>query len=529
MKKVLLTALLLLLVLSGAANASDNQTNNATTIKVEKGMTLWQISKIVTGSGESWKVIQVLNDIPDPRKLQIGKILIVPTNSNKDEFGKKLVKVIEKNYSKKSSVGTNKKTIRGLPAYGKEQFGRDPLMANSSYSGITTSARLLIDPNIKFVIVESQSIEKLTDNQTITMLFGRSGQPKIKKFVTDLDNETVDVELFLIKDIASGNRYFIYRNPFCGNFFLWDKPEEFPETEILEPIVSENPIVQVSKCNMCFENEPIVGAGAWSNDLARGKFAYGEYILWLKKCDSQYAFGAGVYGTLEDGDSEVSDYKWRGHSFGPQIGVKRSWFYLDKAGETRLQQWVVKLRLVKEHTHGDNRESGYEVDQHNVKAGLYAEYVREFNDKWLGMITIEGWHAFHKEMRSTWSGDSPASRTYGNIGLYAQYRIADNWQLRFGGGPFYQRWDRMGGIHLRAELRAYETIMVGPYVNFFPFRLSDQYREGGYSKSDLTTWGAFIRVEAGTIFRKIDKKRRMNEIKRLDYEELGIEEEVDKI
>lgn len=307
-------------------------------------------------------------------------------------------------------------------------------------------------------------------------------------------------------------------------------PAPIPEIKAEPPkfmtpkIIQKLQLVQkvVSACSE-IEHEPIIGAGTWTNGLAKGNFAYGEYLLWLKaKCGSEYSMGAGIYGNWENGDSKISAYEWDGSAIGLQIGLKRSYSYTNDEDERFLQQWVGKIRLAWEHTEGRNSESGYAMSQNNLKLGGYGEYVRQLDDKWTGILTGEGWYALQKSINSTWSGDKPANRTQLMAGLYGQYKINDNWQTRFGGGPFYQGWDKMTGMHLRAELRWKETIMFGPYANLFLFGKSSIYE--AIATSDLQTYGAFIRIEFGKIIRDWDEKRRMDRIRKLHEELYPIDE-----
>src|SRR3989344_5501907 len=329
---------------------------------------------------------------------------------------------------------------------------------------------------------------------------------------------------------------------YCGN---WSRiPDKIKEkiTEEITPISSEQKIKaetpkiiapQIIKrpqyvqkvappCSE-MEHEPILGGGTWRNGLAKGNFSYGEYLLWLKnRCGSEYAFGIGIYGNLENGESRASAYEWNGNGIGLQIGLKRSYSHINGEGKRYLQQWVIKSRLVWEHTEGQNSESGYAMRQNNLKLGEYAEYVRQLSERFTGILSVECWYALNKSINSTWSGDQPANRTQLMAGLYSQYKINENWQTRFGGGPFYQGWDEMTGLHLRAELRYKEIVMVGPYANLFIFGKSSIY--DAISTSDLQTYGAFIRIEFGKIIRDWDEKRRMDRIRKMNEELYPIEE-----
>lgn len=252
------------------------------------------------------------------------------------------------------------------------------------------------------------------------------------------------------------------------------------------------------------DNEFILGGGYWSSDLAKGNFAYGEDVLWI---DGEYSPGIGIYGMIESGESKVSDYTWDGQLVGPQIGFKHTWASASDYHDAKNmpvwleRQWLVKLRYVWEKTNGENPTTGYWMKQSNTKLGLYAENVDELSPKLKLIITAEGWLTLSKERESSWSGDQPESRDQAAAGLYLQYKFAEPISVRAGLGPFYQAWDKMTGINVRGEVRLYEHVMVGAYVSFFPFGLSDTYTDLStdlgteVKESNLTTTGIFARIE----------------------------------
>lgn len=280
-----------------------------------------------------------------------------------------------------------------------------------------------------------------------------------------------------------------------------------------KPVLVPRPVAQ--ECDNT-EHEPILTIGGWDNELSTGYFAAAEYMYWWKVdpaqqehwykklcpvCDSEYSLGVGLYGTLEYGASNISDYQWAGGQIGPQVGIKRSW-----SDNDLLRQWVVKGRFTREYQYGLNDRSGYNQSQQHTKIGLYAEYVREFNKKWTGILSGEGWFALDSKIESSWAADKPQDRTFVGLGLYAQYKWTDDIAFRFGGGPFYQGWDDLWGLNFKAELRYKNTLMIGPYVSIFP----DLWSNGesiaehypGYGAADLTTLGWFVRIELGEFIRE---------------------------
>lgn len=49
------------------------------TYQVEVGDTLWEIAQRFYGDGTKWRLIANANGIDDPRRLQVGTVLIIPT------------------------------------------------------------------------------------------------------------------------------------------------------------------------------------------------------------------------------------------------------------------------------------------------------------------------------------------------------------------------------------------------------------------------------------------------------------------
>jgi len=526
MKKKLAITLLLLLITSATAFAKE--TFSQPTYTVAKGDCLWQIGEKL---GIEWEKIARDNNISKPYTIYPNQKLSVTKN---DLVVKGEVEsLLNRFYRNPKEVFSQLKGQKEILSYSHP--GGDKWRGN-----LNLALELLAYPQevaeaLKVKVnnneYELRTEDSLKNGDIFLMTYGKD---KVKLSIGDWsgiikENENLAAKKYTV--VVNGNTWVLLQVLICKN---WVRPPEEKRKSIkiiTAPAKKKSVVILNAEEGVrsfkgwCYEDEhePIIGAGRWRNRLARGRFAYAEYMYWLKSCESEYSFGLGIYGMIEDGESKQSDYEWDGRLIGPQVGVKRTWIYLDKEGNSRFQQWQIKFRLVKERTDGKNPSSGYRITQYDLKAGLYSEYVREFNDKWIGIFIAEGWYGFDKTRRSTWSGDKPSSRNLFSLGIYAQYKFTDNVQVRFGGGPFYQRWDRMTGINLRAELRLWETVMIGPYFNFFPFRLSKEYTEGGYHKTDLNTWGLFIRVEFGGIFRKVDQKRRMDRIRKIDMQELGIE------
>lgn len=246
-------------------------------------------------------------------------------------------------------------------------------------------------------------------------------------------------------------------------------------------------IMLVAPMAMAADNELIVGGGLWWNRLAEGNYFYGEDVVWTGAGSN---FGVGLYGMRESGESKTSDYTWSGYLLGPQIGFQNNWTGSDGLPE----QWQLKLRLVYEETKGESATSGYHFTQKDVKAGLYGEYVNQVSLNWKTILSGEGWFMLQKERDSSWDEDEAEDRNQACAGFYGQWNPNKDFSIRFGAGPFYQGWDDMTGVTGRVEIRLAETVMVGGYVSY-PLNLPSEYKELGANKNDLTTVGAFIRIE----------------------------------
>jgi LysM repeat protein len=231
-------------------------------------------------------------------------------------------------------------------------------------------------------------------------------------------------------------------------------------------------------------SELISGGGLWTNEVAEGNFLYAEGLY------RPDGWGIGAYTMKESGESKISDYKWSGWLAGPQVG-----FVHYELGQDGLpEQWQLKLRFVYESLRGNNSESDYEMTQQDVKLGAYYDYVNQLSSGWKGIVVAEGWLTLWKERESSWKGDQAENRDQASLGLYGQWNQNKDFGIRFGGGPFYQGWDKMIGLTGRLEFRLAETVMMGGYVSY-PLNIPDQYKAMDADKADLTTMGAFVRIE----------------------------------
>lgn len=504
-----------------------DKTKNFEEYIVKNGDSLWKIARRnlnkKANRKEMWNFInrtQELSGLSINGKLKIGMKLNIPVAKKRK----------------------NKIVVSKIKMYSEDSINRDP------YKGTKIKA-------LKLLGVISESVNK----KQITMKFKGefdgwnelktgdkikmvSGKNKVANFLVKFKpGYVIALKEYKVRMNGELLDKSVFLNIRCGNWliFLGD-PEVLQKEDIVfvplteKEIKSERkiPIIMpglIGRAGCPVEHEPIIGVGVWANKLAQGRFAFGEYLLWLKEqvgisCNSEYSLGLGMFVSWEDGRSKLSDYRWDAWGIGPQIGVKRTWF-VDSDDPNNpnslFRQWQLKLRGIWEFQDGKNPFSGYEMDQNNFKLGLYGEYEHQFDRKWMGIITAEGWLTLGKDRSSSWSGDSPESRDTFALNLLGQYKFNNDWQVRFGGGPFYQNWDRLWGMRFLAEARWRETIMFGPYLSFFPFGLSNVYE--GFSASDLTTVGGFVRVEFGPLLRSYDRKQRMEKIKQQDFKDFGLD------
>lgn len=256
------------------------------------------------------------------------------------------------------------------------------------------------------------------------------------------------------------------------------------------------------------EVEAGAGVGVWSNNLAKGDWAYGEALIW-KETGVGQSIGAGVYGNFGSGNDKLSDYSWHEHALGVQAGVKQDY----KTEDGKSAQWKAKARLLQERIHGGSPASGYAMSQENLKFGLAIENLKRIDAQCLEGWNVEGWKSFNASIKSTWAGDKPQSRDQAQANYIRECRIDKLWSWRVTAGPAWTSWDDQFWANLGAELRYDFTnhiaLRFGPSVGI-PLGVSGTY--AGHSVADLTTLRFGVRIEYGDYFRTEDAKRRVAEI-----------------
>ncbi|TAK95185.1 hypothetical protein EPO05_04860 [Patescibacteria group bacterium] len=227
--------------------------------------------------------------------------------------------------------------------------------------------------------------------------------------------------------------------------------------------------------------------GYWWSNLASGLWADGEVIPW-RPLAPEKQWGVGAFAAYEKGETKHTTYSWDAPEGGLQLGYNYGGV---SESSKKPQAFTAKLRVVYEAQKGRNDE-GYSRKQDNIKVGLWTDYAQRLSKDWLVGVQVDAWTAVWSKLDSTWKDDKTDSRTQASLDLYGQYRLANNWQTRFGGQLFYQGWDDLTGVLGRAEIRLSETVRAGGWVSY-PLNLPDNYK--GHSKSDLMVKGVFVGVE----------------------------------
>lgn len=413
----------------------------------------------------------------------------------------------------------------GLPRkfYDTKNIGRAPTTMSDDKAFDKILLPLGVREKLRVVIAEGKGVDSfINPGDQFLMTYGKEG---VGDFTLRHHSQLI-AKQYLVED--GGLIYDIRLIAWCKNWTRYiektlpipppkivEPPETKPPIAVSGPPTEEEPFEYLPPVENYWtgEHEPIVGAWAWQNDLARGWGAYGEYLFWARKgrdyiFENGWSPGIGIYGMYSEGESRTSSYEWIEKGFGPQVGIK----YIAGGAEDPWQ-WQLKLRFVFEDMSGGNGE-GYGMNQDHRKLGAYTEYVEKESEDFLWGLTAEAWFGLDGNIDSTWSGDVPSKRGMASIGAFGQWKLNDDWQFRLSSSLFYQEWDRLMGLRFQAEFRYDETIMVGPYLSVFPFGLSSVY--SGISAWDLTTPGAFVRVEFGKPIRDYYANKRMEAVKAAD-------------
>jgi LysM repeat protein len=274
-------------------------------------------------------------------------------------------------------------------------------------------------------------------------------------------------------------------------------PEPSPEPDDAPVLPVHAKEGDVIPCNLQ------AGAGVYQNRVYQGVWGYGEGICYIFK-NGEWQHGPGFYAMAGGGESRVSTYSNKERGFGLQYGVQRNWL-----GDRGPATFELKARWLLDHMWGSNKE-GYWVDQKGQKFGLYGSYYERHGDNLVGAIG-EYWQSFGSKVKSSWSGQQAQDR--GSVGVYGVYEhpLGDSgdWRLRWIAGVQHTNWDQQNWFRLTPEFRYQEWLMFGPQVAV-PIGISAPNQP--LTHGDLTTVGAFVRVELGTEIRRADAEQRAEQV-----------------
>ncbi|MFZ2299615.1 MAG: LysM peptidoglycan-binding domain-containing protein [Candidatus Moraniibacteriota bacterium] len=438
--------------------------------------------------GEDWKAVCEANSLKDCNKIRVGQKLQVPVTQSK-----------EKSKPKKPDGVFNWRRVAGAPLNG---------CGGKSTAAISEEAwgKLGLSDEEKVELrtrMESKQADfgqrVLPGKQFVSVAFCEKGKASFKQNVVAAwpKDQVVTADTYVL---ASGRKLLRVNN--CGNWavdvpFAPPPPQEAVQTppdEMIPPVHAKEG--DTVSC------EAQAGVGAYTNKIYRGHWVYGEGICYVFK-NGEWQHGPGVYAMGGQGESRLSAYHNKERGLGFQYGVQRN--FMTDDGD--LATFELKARLLADQMSGKNLDAGYWVKQKGLKAGLYGSYYERHGDDLYGVIG-EYWHGFNQSVRSSWSGQQAQDR--GSLGIYGVYehQLSDDdaWRLRWIGGAQHTNWDSQNWLRLAAEFRYKEWLMFGPQISL-PF-LGISGDNSAFSAHDLTTLGAFVRVELGKKVRDGDADTR---------------------
>ncbi|MFZ2187878.1 MAG: hypothetical protein WAV46_04625 [Candidatus Moraniibacteriota bacterium] len=245
------------------------------------------------------------------------------------------------------------------------------------------------------------------------------------------------------------------------------------------------------------------GAGLYGNRMYEGNWVYGEAICYVWK-DGAWQAGPGLYGMYGSGESIGTAFRNQEYGVGVQVGAQRNWVN----DRNRLSTLDLKLRWLRDKSWGENPDSGYSFTQKGQKVGAYVGYTEKLNSEGdLAGVIGEYWKSYGQTVSSTWTAQPVQDRGSMSLsGFYETKLSQDNaWRQRVIGGWARTNWDKQDWLRGTYEIRYNEWLMFGPQVTL-PIGVSDLNKP--LSARDLTTVGAFVRVELGKKVRENDAKSR---------------------
>lgn len=450
---------------------------------VKTGETLSKIA------GQSWKQVCELNKLKDCNKIRIGQKLVIPEKGKGDIQPKIPAKAPENVFQwrhvggaplngcgAKSSVAINEEawTKLGLSDEEKSEL-REKVGAKQP----AFTQKML--PGKQFLSVAFCEKGKVSFRQNVTAAWSPSEKVIANTYVLESGRKLLQVTK-------------------CGN---WAVDKEFapsappqvtaPEPEMIPPVHAKEG--DTIPCELQ------AGVGVYANQIYKGRWQYAEGICYVFK-DGEWQHGPGFYAMGGKGESRLSSYHGNERGAGVQYGVQRN--FVTDDGD--LATFELKARLLSDRSKGTNLDSDYWMKQDGLKAGLYGSYYERHGDDLYGGI-LEYWKGFNQSVKSSWSGERVQDR--GSIGIYGVYehQLSDDdaWRLRWIGGAQHTDWDSQNWLRLAAEFRYNEWLMFGPQLSL-PLGISGD--NSAFSAHDLTTLGAFVRVELGKKVRNADAEGR---------------------
>jgi len=503
MKKLMTATLMVVMVLCtffGMANAQ------AEVYTVKAGDTLSKIA------GKNWKVICKLNRLANCSKIFVGQQINLGTR-----ISVKAVKVAK------------------LTEFRWTRVGGAPLTNCGGKSESSLSEEAWVKLGLMDSEKEELRVMMMSKSHQNTFLqpgehyqavsFCKNGQVSFKQSVVTAWPKGSVVVQARTYVLTTGRKLHWVRN--CGNWVLDNPvPMSIPVSQPPQPIVpQEEEIVQPSPPAVEPEPEPETslspfhmteeeqsgkprceaqaGAGVYANQVYQGKWLYGETICYVWQ-NGEWQAGPGLYAMYGAGHSLTSAYHGQELGVGFQVGVQKNWVN-DRNRRTTVD---LKLRLLSDKSWGENPESGYSFTQKGKKLGVYAGYTERLNKEGdLAGLVGEYWKSFGQTVHSTWAGQPVQDR--GSVGISGFYetKLSDDnkWRQRIIGGVVHTNWDQQNWLRGTYEVRYDDWLMFGPQITL-PIGVSDLNQP--LTHSDLTTVGAFVRVELGGKVREADADNR---------------------
>ncbi len=473
---------------------------------VKKGDTLQMLF------GKEARAVCEHNKLKDCNRIVPGQKLLLPENASVRYIAKAKAEAIKTEASapkKRPSIRVSQEARTGEFRWTKvggaplKTCGKDPVKVNEeawTRFSLTDAEKSELRALIKERRFEWRHVA-VGDRYADVTFCGKDGKSVVVRHNVVAAWPDQTAVLAQVYVLSTGRRLEWVQN--CGNWALGYSetlpvqeaetvPEAEPEeTEVLPVHAVEGDVIPC---------ELQAGAGVYTNRIYRGRWAYGEGICYVFK-HGEWQHGPGFYAMGGAGESLMSSYRNKEYGIGLQYGFQRN-FINDRGFKSTFE---VKGRWLLDRMKGHNSE-GYWVSQKGQKIGLYGSYYERHGDDLLGVVA-EYWKGVNQSVKSSWSGQKVQDR--GSLGLYGVYehKLTDDdaWRLRWIAGVQHTNWDKQNWFRLIPEFRYKEWLMFGPQLAV-PIGVSRANQP--LSHGDLTTIGAFVRVELGTEIRKQDADAR---------------------